>query len=243
MNKTSRWFSGRGILFIAAFSLAVLLADQIRFSAVWGAEGQYFTLFQLVGPIAGGFIGAIAGTISVLFAELASFIYLGKEFNLINIFRLTPMLFATYYFAKFGLNKGIKGNYALLAPVAAILLFIIHPIGSQAWYYSLFWMIPVVAALYFDKHLAARSLGATFTAHSIGSVVWLYTFPTTAAFWAALIPVVIFERIAFAAGIGVSFVAFNSLLSKFEQLLPSRFVSIDGRYVLGGEAVPARIRK
>ncbi|MFH0972045.1 MAG: hypothetical protein V1835_05780 [Candidatus Micrarchaeota archaeon] len=240
----NKWLSGKGILFIALFSIAVLIADQVKFSAVWGAPNQYFTLFQFIGPIAGGFIGAIAGTVSVLFAELISFFYLGKEFNFLNLIRLTPMLFATYYFAKFGSKKAIRGNYAILAPLAAILLFIAHPIGGEAWYFSMFWLIPIIAALYFEKNLAARSLGATFTAHSIGSVVWLYTMPTTAAFWAALVPIVMFERMVFAAGIGVSFVSFNTLLSKLEQKIPSSsFIGIDRRYVISGKPAPMKIRR
>ncbi|MFH1443202.1 MAG: hypothetical protein ABIG96_04165 [Candidatus Micrarchaeota archaeon] len=243
MENISKWISGKGALFIAIFSFAVLIADQIKFSAVWGAASQYFTAFQFIGPIAGGILGPVVGVISVLFAELISFIYLGKAFDAINILRLTPMLFAAYYFATFGSKRGLKGNYALLAPVAAMLLFVIHPVGGEAWYFSLFWLIPVVAALFFKDNLLARSLGATFAAHSIGSVVWLYSFPTTAGFWAALMPIVVYERAAFAVGIALSFVLFNAVLARLESKFGSGFLRIDRRYSLFGKAQPVKSRK
>lgn len=243
MENANKWFSGKGIFFIALFSLAVLIADQVKIAAVWGAPNQYFTLFQLIGPIAGGFIGAIAGMVSVLFAELLSFLYLNREPSLLNILRLSPMLFATYYFATFGKKNALKGNLILLFPIAAMLLFITHPVGSQSWYYSLFWVIPVFAALFFRNNLFARSLGASFTAHSIGGVIWLFTVPTTPAFWIALMPIVIIERFAFSLGISGSYIAFNTLLSKLEQYVPSEFVRIDRRYSLIASPSPSKMRK
>ncbi|MFH1751127.1 MAG: hypothetical protein ABH863_05600 [Candidatus Micrarchaeota archaeon] len=242
MTNVSKWISGKGVFFIAVFSLAVLIADQFRFAAIWGASDQYFTGFQFIGPIAGGILGVFGGVLSVLIAEIFSFLYVGRESSLINIVRLAPMLFGAYYFAKFGMNKGIRGNYALLAPIAAILLFITHPIGSQSWYFSLFWTIPVIAALFFKENLFARSLGATFTAHAIGGITWLYLVPTTPAFWASLIPVVMYERMVFAAGISLSFIAFNTLLSRAGSLVSSEFLMIDRRYALFGNPRPERVR-
>ncbi len=238
----SRWFSSKGVLFIALFTVAVMIADQIKFSALWGAADQYFTLFQFMGPIAGGFLGPIGGVLSVLFAQIISFAYLGKEAELMNILRISPMLFAAYYFAKFGTVKELRGNYILLVPITAILLFITHPVGGQAWYYSLFWAIPVIAAIFFKDNLFARSLGATFTAHSVGGIIWLFVVPSTPALWIGLIPVVIYERFAFAIGISLSYIAFNTILQKVERKLPSEFIHIDRKYALFGNPPPQRMR-
>ncbi|MEK6842907.1 MAG: hypothetical protein AABY04_00305 [Candidatus Micrarchaeota archaeon] len=229
------------MLFLALFAIAALISDQIKFSALWGASNQFFTAFQFIGPIAGGFLGVAAGAVSVLFAELISFAYLGKEASLLNVLRLAPMIFAAIYFAKFGAKFDLKNNKILLVPIAAILLFITHPVGSQVWYYSMFWTIPLIAAFLLPNNLFARSLGTTFTAHSVGGIVWLMLVPTTPAFWAALIPVVLMERMAFAAGISVSFVAFNTVLSKVESLIPAQFVKIDRRYALFGTPAPAKL--
>jgi len=226
--------SAKGLAFVGLFSLLVLAADNVNFSAILGgAPNQSFTLFQFIGPVAGGFLGAAAGALSVLLAEMVSFFWLGKEVSLVNLLRLAPMLFAAVYFAKYSRGK-FSGALVSLVCMAA---FIAHPVGQQAWIYSLYWLIPTIA-LALPSHLFLRSLGATFTAHSIGSVVWLYAFPSTAAFWLALIPVVAFERLLFASGISVSYIALNALFSRVEAIAKSGVVFIDRRY----SAVPAKLR-
>ena len=91
-------FTKKRIIFLAIFTVLVLIGKQINFSPLVGAENQFFTLFQFFGPIAGGFLGAIFGAIVVLFAELIDFFVVGKEATLVNILRLSPMIFAAYYF-------------------------------------------------------------------------------------------------------------------------------------------------
>jgi len=226
--KIGNVLSAKGLAFVMLFSLAVLAADSMNFSPILGgATNKSFTLFQFLGPIAGGFLGAGVGALSVLLAEVISFFWLGKAFNMLNIVLLAPMLFATAYFAMYSRGK-FAGALVSLACMAA---FIAHPIGSQAWIYSLYWLIPTIA-LILPEHLFLRSLGSTFTAHSIGSVVWLYAFPSTAAFWLALIPVVAVERLLFASGISVSYVALNALFARVEAIAKSGLVSLEPRYSL-----------
>lgn len=230
--------SAKGLAFIMLFSALVLLADRANFSQILGgANNQSFTFFQFIGPIAGGFLGAGAGVLSVLLAEIISFIWNGKELSAVNILRLLPMLFAALYFAKYSRNRIFGG----IVPLICMALFIANPVGQQAWLYSLYWLVPAIALL-LPEHLFLRSLGATMTAHSIGSVIWLYTFPSTPEFWMALIPVVAFERLLFALGISGSYVAINTLFSRVEAFAKSRFLSIEEKYVLntGGMGKKAR---
>lgn len=214
------------VLFIVLFAGLVVLADQLKIFTLWGAPGQFFTGFQLFGPIAGAFIGSILGVIAVFIGEVASFIINGKEASLLNLLRLLPMLFAAYYFA----SRKTEWRFELLVPVAAILLFLLHPIGREAFYFAGYWLIPIIAALFFKDNLFAKSLGASFTAHAVGGVIWVYFVPTTAAFWTALIPIVAVERLVFACGITLSFVVVNSLLALAENRIPAGLVSIDKRY-------------
>lgn len=220
-------FSRRDFAFLAIFGIAALVAARINFSQALGAPNQYFTMFQFFGPVAAAFIGPVLGIGAILASEVVNVILLGKSFTLLEIARLFPMLFASYYFVKFGKGKLVQ----VIVPLACIILFISHPVGAQAWFFSLYWLIPALATL-FPLRLFARSLGATFTAHAIGGVVWLYLLPTTPAFWVALIPIVAFERLMFASGISVSYVAFNTLLARVEFIVKSGVVAIDGRYVL-----------
>jgi len=225
--KIENVMSARGLGFVLLFSAAALFASGINFSQALGAPNQTFTLFQFMGPIAGGFLGAGAGVLSVLLAQAISFVLMGKEIELINVLRLLPMLFAALYFAKYSKGKLTQA----IVPLACMALFIAHPIGQQAWVYSLYWLIPVIV-LVLPENLFLRSLGSTFTAHAIGGIIWLYFIPTNPAFWMALIPIVAFERTLFALGITGSYYAFNTVLAKAEAAAKSGVLSIDRRYVL-----------
>ncbi|MBI5035845.1 hypothetical protein HZC09_00740 [Candidatus Micrarchaeota archaeon] len=228
MKIFGKEFTRKHALFIALFAALVVLGDNIKLAAVWGASGQFFTLFQLFGPIAGAFLGPVIGAVSVLGAELFNFFIAGKEASLVNLLRLSPMLFAAYYF---GIKEG--RNYAALIPLACMALFVLHPVGGKAWIYTLYWLLPLGMAVMFKGNLIARSLGATFTAHAVGSVMWLYFVnPMTPELWMALIPIVAMERLAFAAGISVSYVAFNTLLFKAGSIVPKSVLRVDPRYVL-----------
>jgi len=154
-----------GLIFISIFTVLVLIGKNINFSPLVGAENQFFTLFQFFGPIAGGFLGAIFGAIAVLFAELIDFFVVGKEASLVNILRLTPMIFAAYYFG----TK--KKNWGVAVPLIAILAFVLHPVGREVWFFTLFWTIPIIGKLLPNKYsnnVLVKSYGATFAAHSIG---------------------------------------------------------------------------
>ncbi len=209
LNK--KLFTIRNAAFVLLFIALTLIADQVKVSAIWGSPGQTFTLFQMIGPLPGFFLGPVIGVIAVLISELVSFVTLGKTVELINILRLLPMLAAAYYFG----TAGKMRKYSLIIPILAIALFVINPIGSQAWVYSLYWLIPIICALVKPNSLFFKALGTTFMAHCIGSITWLYFVnPMTPELWLALIPVVAVERFAFATGITVSFVAVNALLNR-----------------------------
>jgi len=91
----------------------------------------------------------------------------------------------------------------VVLPISCMFLFIMHPVGQKAFFYSLFWLIPIAA--YIVQFLGVRSfflvaLSSSFIAHAVGSVLWLYMMPMTPAQWLALIPVVAMERFVFTVG-------------------------------------------
>lgn len=205
----NKLFSKKRMIFLLLFFALVLVGKKINFSPIIGADNQFFTLFQFFGPTAGAFLGPLFGIISVFFSQLADFLIVGKEWTWINLLRLLPMLLAVYYF---GSKKKI---FSAVLPLVCIFLFIIHPTGRLAWFYSLYWLIPLLGKVLPEKipgALLFRSLGATFTAHAIGSTLWLYTVPMPAEAWVGLIPIVAYERILFAVGIAGSYIVFNTVL-------------------------------
>lgn len=220
----SEFFSRKRMLFILLFGVIALISYQINFSSVLGVENQFFTLFQFFGPIAGAFLGPVAGAISVLLAEIGNFVLVGKSIELMNLLRLSPMLFAAYYFGK-------KARFPAIVSLICMVAFMLHPIGGQAWVYCLYWLIPAIMKFLPDR-LFLKSLGTTFTAHAVGSTLFLYAVPMSVEFWLGLIPVVAFERIMFALGITFSFIAMTTVLNKVSAMLPEKVVFLDKKYIL-----------
>ena len=219
-------FSPKRVLFIVLFTAMVFIGMRINFSPVLGVENQFFTLFQFFGPIAGAFLGPVYGVITVLGAELADFFIAGEAWSVINLIRLTPMLFASYYF-------GTKKKHTLLIPVLAGLAYLMHPVGRQAWAYSLFWLIPIAVKVLPEKfdNIIGKSLGATFTAHAVGSAAFVWSIQTTPDLWISLLPIVIVERTLFTAGIAASYYTMNAvlhtLIEKFSWKIPQDILHLD----------------
>jgi len=143
------------------------------------------------------------------------------------------MLFAAYYFGT--KNKRVS----IIVPIISILIFISHPIGREVWFFTLFWTIPIIATILPNKYsmsIPLKSLGATFTAHSVGGALWIWTIPMTAGQWITLIPIVIYERLLFAAGIGISYIALNWILDKvldiFKINIPNNILRLHKRFTL-----------
>ena len=106
--------------------------------------------------------------------------------------RHLPGLFGAFYWSSY------SPIIRVCVPALCIVLFISHPVGSQAYAYSFFWFIPLCMYALKTRSLFAEALGSTFVVHAVGSVIWLYTVPMTAAQWWMLIPVVMVERLVFA---------------------------------------------
>lgn len=199
------------IFFLALFSIVGFLSLQIPFNKVMGSNVS-FTLFDFFGPMAGGFLGPVFGITSVFAIEVVNLFIKHTPITTGSVIRLFPTLFAVYYFAVIAKKKS-QGRWILAIPLLCILAFVIHPVGRQVFYYAvMFWMIPVIA--YFKRdNLFVKSLGTTFTAHAVGGAAWIWAFNLPAHVWNNLIPVVITERILFASGIALSYLAIRYTLS------------------------------
>jgi hypothetical protein len=131
-----------------------------------------------------------------------------------------PTFFATLNWSADTNNKMyLQPLLQVIIPLTCMALFILHPVGSQAWFYSMYWLIPV--ALFAGKKLGYHSvfstaLSSTFIAHAIGSVMWLYTSNLTATSWIALIPRVAVERSVFAAGSTLTYYGLCTVVSTWK---------------------------
>ena len=219
------------LVFAVLFAALVLIGSQINFSKMLGADNQFFTLTQFFSPLAGGFLGALLGGLAILVAQGANLLLFGKSFDALTILRLLPLVFAAIYFGS--VRKKIeKSDWIVLVCAAAIVLFVLHPVGREVWYFGLFWTIPILVKFFAPDKLLFKSLGATFTAHAAGGVIWIYTLNTNAELWNALIPVVAYERALFAVGIAGSYLVMNTILLRIEQFLPKKTVLLNPAYDL-----------
>lgn len=193
------------IMFFTVFVLLGFLALQVKISHLAGSKAT-FTLFDSFAPIAGAFIGNTLGAVGVVAMQGLNFLWHGSnEVDLGFLIRLITPIFAVLYF-------GRKSNVNIIVPLLAIIAFNLHPIGRSVWFYSIFWLIPIICYFYQEKSLVAKSIGSTFIAHAVGGALWIWAFNLPAQVWIGLIPVVIIERILFAFGIAISYLLMKKLL-------------------------------
>lgn len=198
------------LLFFVLFVGLGLAALQVSLVHLAGSKAS-FTLFDSFGPIAGGFIGTIPGIIAVFLMQLINFLMHGSQvLDVGTLIRFVPMLFATIYFGK-------RTKLNLIIPALAIVAFNLNPIGRTVWFYSLFWLIPIICYFWQEKFLLAKALGATFSAHAVGGAIWIWTFHLPTSVWIGLIPVVIVERLVFALAMVGIYQTMKVIIQEFKQ--------------------------
>ncbi len=206
------------LFFLALFTLVGFGSLQIPFNKLAGSNVS-FTLFDFFAPIAGAFLGPLFGVLSVLTVEVTNNLVKHTPWSMGVVIRLFPTLFATYYFATVNKSKTSKAthfNWILIVAPLCMLIFLAHPYGRQVPFYTLFWIIPLIAYR-FRNNLFLRSLGTTFTAHAVGGAAWIWAFNLPASVWQGLVPVVIAERLLFGLGITVSYLVIKFTLTYLAQ--------------------------
>lgn len=223
-------FTVRQLKIVALLTASCGLLSLIKISSLLGATNAGFSLSHCLSPL----IGLVAGSMGAMaFFCIRTCLHIGMAATLpAFVFAChLPTLAAALYLSSLHTTQYTihftKKLFLALIPVSCIVLFCIHPIGCQAWAYSLFWFIPLATLFINHSYLTAHMLGSTFTAHAVGSVVWLYCGPVlTPTMWLALIPVVMLERLIFASGMTIGYYALSALNLKFyTQKIVSFFTS------------------
>ncbi|OGB84495.1 hypothetical protein A3F66_00360 [candidate division TM6 bacterium RIFCSPHIGHO2_12_FULL_32_22] len=183
---------------ISCFSLFGI-SSLAKISFIIGSQAAFFSLAPITAPVIGIFGGlstlCVVGFLKALFS-----VFLGGAIIIPGLYFLTHIAAAFYF------NSSSK--LRLFVPLLAMLIFWLHANGS--FYYSLLWLIPVLGII-FGKNIFFRALGATFSAHAVGSLIWLFTVPMTSLTWFAIIPVALIERSLFAIGISLVYYVFHKL--------------------------------
>lgn len=180
-------------LFSLFFTGLVKLSSLLKVSFIIGSYTAFLSMTSVMMPLSGAF-GGIWGAILVCALGLGFKLTIGSAITFKFLaYSGIPGLFAGLYW---GSNSW---GARLIIPLICMLAFIVNPVGSQIWAYSLFWLIPMITA-FFKKNIFLQSLGSTFIAHAVGTVIWIWAVPTIPAFWLMLVPIVIIERMVFALG-------------------------------------------
>ena len=199
------------IFFSIMFASLFIILTKVKITSIIGTESK-FSMSVIFGPVISKFLGIGFGSSAIVFAHaLGVLIGLYKIKSLMSYFIFAPIIFAGIYFAKI-----FKSEKKLLwFPIASIALFILHPIGREVWFYSLFWTIPLVIVFGNNmiekmvKNYVARvyiySLGSAFVDHAIGSILFLYFMNIPKEAWMTAIPFTILERLIIAAGITLTY--------------------------------------
>lgn len=194
-----------GVIFFIALALIMICTKNLFIHTALGSNYKISLYNSCIAPISSGFLGNIWGIIVICFVKLLNILFFNGSFGELSEMILPslglPTIAAMLYFGK-------KTVWSLLFSIGAFIIFNMHPVGQNAWQYSLFWMIPIVCYFYFDRSLFARCLGATFTAHAVGSIIWLYCFSLTAQQWLELIPIVAYERLSIGMGMFAIYASF-----------------------------------
>jgi hypothetical protein len=200
---------------IASYAGLVKILGLLKVSFVIGSQMIWFSATNSILPLAGAFGSIMGSGLVFLVRQLIHFAFF-KTISLSFLAFCIPGFFASLYWS--------TNHYVirLLLPIVCMGLFVIHPIGAQAFVYSLYWLIPVILYFVPQRSLFLQALGSTFIAHAVGSVIWLYTTSMTADMWILLMPIVIFERIFFAVAMVVVYHILSFVFEAIDMMDPAK---------------------
>lgn len=217
MNKIYQKIFIIGLFILLEFIL--LNFDVIK---IVGVDNAAFPAAAAFAPAVAGIIGPIAFWIIVLtnttFALVSGNLF-GKAFLVILVYMGIPLAFASLYF-------GGKSRRIILVPLICMLLFWLHPIGFQVWYFAMLWLIPIV--IRFIPEIRGISpvlngIGTAFVDHAVGSILYLYAIDIPAIAWQSVFLQAIFERITFGLGIAISYFVLKYITLSVENALNKTF--------------------
>jgi len=175
----------------------------LRAGFIVGSRMTFFSGATLLTPLAGYYGGALGSLSAYLFRIFQSYLIspqLGYKYYL--VYHIPGFCAALYLSLS---QSSSKGKYLIgcFLPLLCMALFISDAIGSQAWWYSLYWFIPVSITLFSFQSRFTQLLATTFIAHSVGSMVSLFTKPLSVVEWQYLVGVVWYERLLYVLGMYV----------------------------------------
>lgn len=166
-----------------------MLVSFVPFNFIIGSKSAWFSYSSMAIP-------ALGLHSSLLYVILFIFTKGLLSINglILSVTHRLPLLFSTMALQK------RDWKISLLLPLTAMILFNIHPVGGMVFYYTLYWFIPMIIYSFIRDSIYSRALSASFIAHAVGSVIWLYCGHVPVQAWTLLMPIVPIERVLIAGG-------------------------------------------
>lgn len=193
------------------YALGLELAKTFKVSYIWGSKMAFFGISQTLAPLAG-----------IFGVKTSSLIFIVRSITSLCITKI-PLLSATFLHLPTFFGSLYLANQSRLlrsiVPLVCIIIFNLHPVGQQASLYSAYWLIPLFIGLIKPKSFLLQALGATFSTHAIGSIIWLLNNKLTAIQWNALISIVWAERLTFALILALAYYTVKYTINCSTKLL------------------------
>jgi hypothetical protein len=164
-----------------------------------------FPTFIILVTVLGAFL-----PLPIVLIIVGTILYFHCKFLLYAITLGIPTLILLTCWKVYSYQKVSRGVLCVLygaLPLACSVVFAMHNVGLQAALFTGFWFVsPLLFYLGFIKRsIIWASVAHSFIMHAVGSVLWLYSVPTTPGFWYGLIPLVILERLVIACAMVITY--------------------------------------
>ena len=208
----------RQVFKVAGFLMLLFISKLIKFGPILGVLKGNLLASQVVMPLAGILTSGI-GLISIfVLSAINSFSFNFTLYSLSTVYHI-PSFFASLSLFSHG-NKTLNlffRSINFVVPASCAILFVINPIGSQIPAYVLYWLIPVFITASGIENMFLKALSATFIAHAVGTVIFVYSVPSDVSLWANLAKIVWLERIVIALGMTVVYKAVVLVKALFKE--------------------------
>ena len=223
-NNDFRFHPITRVMFTLFFMSLTIIFSKVKLEPIFGT-GSHFSLIVMFSPIIPKIVGTTYGSVAILGAKMIQFLVgISTPKSIISYLSYFPVLFGGIQFAR--VFKGDRK--VIIFSLTAILLFLVHPIGRSVWYFSLFWLIPIIITLsksYLDRvikrfeilKIYIYALSATFVDHAFGSIIYLYFLEIPSIYWNMAIPFIPFERLIMALGITVFYIFISKGIELMER--------------------------
>lgn len=182
--------------FIKLISLLFTLniAKFFKLTFILGSRVAFFSFSQAIAPISGLLFDRKLNLFT-FFSRIILSVFTGFNLFFILLYHI-PTFCASVY-----LNS--KSNLAKISiPFISIILFLSNPniIKSNLAIklYCLYFTVPIIITFLRTKSIFLNCLASTFVAHSVGTILWLYTHKFNELIYYKLISIVWAERLLFA---------------------------------------------